>query len=68
YPPTQPELDVYALLSGQLAAARKEFDDFYGKAVSAFNDATKGKGYVQIMTVKEPEEPGREEPPEPDED
>ncbi len=68
YPPTQPELDVYALLSGQLASARKEFDDFYGKAVPAFNDAMKGKGYVQIMTVKEPEAPGREEPDEPDED
>ncbi len=68
YPPTQPEQDVYALLSGQLAAARKEFDDFYGKAVPAFNDAVKAKGYVQIMTVKEPEAPGREEPEEPDED
>jgi photosystem II stability/assembly factor-like uncharacterized protein len=68
YPPTQPELDVYALLSGQLAAARKEFDDFHDKAVPAFNDAMRAKGYVQIMTVKEPERPGREEPEEPDED
>ena len=68
FAPTQPELDVYALLSGQLAAARKEFDDFYGKAVPAFNDAMKAKGYIQIMTVKEPEAPGREEPEEPDED
>ena len=68
FPPTQPEREVYDLLSGQLAAARREFDDLYGKTIPAFNDAMKAKGYIQIMTVKEPEEPGREEPAEPDDD
>jgi hypothetical protein len=68
YPPTQPELDVYDLLSKGLADSRREFDDFYGKTVPAFNEVMKAKGYIQIMTVKEPEKPGREEPPEPDED
>jgi photosystem II stability/assembly factor-like uncharacterized protein len=69
YPPTQPELDVYDLLSGQLKQSRLEFDDLYGKTIPAFNDAMKSKGYIQIMIVKEPEEQHREEPErEPDED
>ncbi len=68
YPPTQPELEVYELLSKQLEQSRREFDDFYGKTIPAFNDAMRAKGYIQIMTVKEPEEQRREEPPaEPDE-
>jgi photosystem II stability/assembly factor-like uncharacterized protein len=67
FPPTQPEQEVYTLLSGQLAEARKAYDELYGKTVSAFNDAMAAKGYVRIMTVNEPEEPG-EEQKEPDED
>jgi len=55
--PTQPELEVYDLLSGQLAQARKDYDELYGKTLPAFNDAMRAKGYVQVMTVKEPEEP-----------
>jgi len=56
FPPTPAEREVYDLLSGQLAQSRRDFDDFYGKTVPAFNDAMKAKGYIQIMTVKEPEE------------
>ncbi len=68
FPPTQPEMDVYDLLSGQLKQSRLEFEDLYAKAIPAFNEAMKAKSYIQIMTVKESEEPRREEPPEPDED
>ena len=57
FPPTQPELEVYDLLAGQLAQSRGGFDDFYGKAIPAFNDAMRAKGLVQIMTVKEPDPP-----------
>ncbi len=67
FPPTQAEREVYALLSGQLADTRKAFDELYGKTVPAFNDAMAAKGYVRIMTVNEPEEPGEEEK-EPDEE
>jgi hypothetical protein len=56
FPPTQAEREVYDLLSGQLAQSRRDFDDLYAKTIPAFNDAMKAKGYVQIMTVKEPEE------------
>ncbi len=66
--PTQPELDVYAQLSGQLASVKKQFDELYGTTVPAFNDAMKAKGYVQIMTVQEREQPRREAPPEEEED
>jgi len=68
FPPTQPELDVHDLLFKQLEQSRWEFDELYAKAVPAFNDAMKAKGYIQIMTVKEPEEPRREPEKEPDED
>ncbi len=56
FPPTEAEREVYDLLSGQLAQSRRDFDDLYGKTIPAFNDAMKAKGYIQIMTVKEPEE------------
>jgi hypothetical protein len=68
FPPTQPELEVYDLLSKTLADTRRQFDELYGKTVPAFNDAMKAKGYIQLMTVKEPEETGAETTPEPDED
>jgi photosystem II stability/assembly factor-like uncharacterized protein len=67
FPPTQAELEVHDLLSKQLAELRRGFDDLYGKAVPAFNDAMKAKGFVQIMTVKEPDEPP-DEPPAREED
>ncbi len=68
FPPTQPELDVYALLSGQLAQVRRDYDDLYGKDVPAFNDAMTAKGYVRIMTVREVEKPPAEKEEEEDED
>jgi hypothetical protein len=69
FPPTEAEREVYDLLSGQLAESRREFDELYARTVPAFNEAMKAKGYVQIMTVKEPEEPRPDEKErDPDED
>jgi photosystem II stability/assembly factor-like uncharacterized protein len=68
FPPTKAELEVYDLLSGQLVEARQSFEELYGRAIPAFNDAMKAKGYVQLMTVKEPEEPRTEKDEEEDED
>jgi hypothetical protein len=69
FPPTQPQREVYELLSGQLKQSGLEFDELYGKNIPAFNDAMRAKGYVQIMTVREPEEPRPDEKEkEPDED
>jgi hypothetical protein len=68
FPPTQPELEVYDLLSKTLADASKQFDDLYGKTIPSFNEAMRSKGYIQLMTVKEPEETGIETATEPDED
>jgi photosystem II stability/assembly factor-like uncharacterized protein len=69
FPPTQPELEVYDLLSKTLAESRRQFDELYAKTVPAFNEAMRAKGYVQLMTVIEPDEPAPEEPePERDDD
>jgi photosystem II stability/assembly factor-like uncharacterized protein len=69
FPPTEAEREVYDLLSGQLAESRREFDELYARTVPAFNEAMKAKGHVQIMTVKEPEEPRPDEKErDPDED
>jgi hypothetical protein len=68
FPPTQAEREVYELLSGQLKQSGLEFEELYGKAVPAFNEAMRAMGYVQIMTVKEPEEPRPDEPAEEPED
>jgi hypothetical protein len=70
FAPTQPEREVYDLLAGRLAAARKSFDELYGKTIPAFNDAMRSKGYVQLMTVTEPQEPRTQEgaPEEEDDD
>jgi photosystem II stability/assembly factor-like uncharacterized protein len=54
--PTEPEQEVYDLLSKALADSRKRFDELYEKTVPAFNEAMRAKGYVQLMTVVEPEE------------
>jgi photosystem II stability/assembly factor-like uncharacterized protein len=66
FPPTQPELEVYDLLSKTLQEARGRFDELYTKGVPAFNEAMRAKGYVSLMTVVEPEEPP--EPPAPEEE
>ena len=66
--PTQPEREVYQLLSGELADVQKRLDELYGSTIPAFNEAMRAKGYVQLMTVKEPEEPRSEEPERPEED
>jgi hypothetical protein len=57
YPPTAAELEVYALLSKQLAEVRRDFDELYGKAIPAFNESGRAKGWLQLMTVMEPDEP-----------
>jgi hypothetical protein len=55
FAPTQPEREVYDLLAGRLADARKRFDELYGKTIPSFNESMRVKGYVQLMTVTEPE-------------
>jgi len=66
FAPTQPELEVYDLLSKTLGETRRQFDELYEKTVPAFNEAMRAKGYVQLMTVVEPESPP--EPPAPEEE
>jgi photosystem II stability/assembly factor-like uncharacterized protein len=66
-PPTLPELEVYDLLSKTLAESRGQFDELYSKTVPAFNEAMRAKGYVQLMTVVEPEEPAEPTAPEEEE-
>ncbi len=53
--PTEPERQVYDLLSGRLAETLKKIDVLYGKTIPAWNDAMRAKGYVQLMDVQEPE-------------
>jgi photosystem II stability/assembly factor-like uncharacterized protein len=57
FAPTASELEVHQLLSGQLAEVRRDFEALYAKTVPALNDALRAKGYVQLMTVKEPDKP-----------
>ena len=66
--PTEPEKQVYELLSGRLADTKKKFDELYEKTIPAWNEAMRAKGYIQLMDVKEPEEPPEPAPDEPDED
>lgn len=66
FAPTRPELEVYQLLAKTLADAQKAFDELYETKIPAFNQAMAAKGYLQVMTVKEPDE--REPEPEPEED
>jgi len=68
FPPTQPELDVYAQLREKLAAAKRDFDDLYAKTIPAFNDRMAAAGYVRLMTVTEPDKPTIEEKEEEEED
>jgi photosystem II stability/assembly factor-like uncharacterized protein len=68
YPPTQPEREVYDLLHGQLKDAEARGDEFFQKAVPAFNDSMRGKGYAQLMDVKEPEVSRRAAPAEEDDE
>ena len=68
YPPTKAELEVFELLSTQLAEARKDFEDLYARAIPAFNEAARGKGLVQLMTVAEPDEPRPPARPEQEDD
>jgi hypothetical protein len=60
FPPTEAEREVYALLSGRLAEARKALDALYATALPAFNEVMRSRGFAQLMPVPEPEEP---EPP-----
>ncbi|MGE5278175.1 MAG: VPS10 domain-containing protein [Acidobacteriota bacterium] len=68
FPPTKAELEVYDLLAGRLAGARKEFDELYSRTIPSFNEAMKSKDYVRLMTVEEPEEPRPEVKEEEDDD
>jgi photosystem II stability/assembly factor-like uncharacterized protein len=65
--PTEPEKQVYQLLSGRLADTKKKFDELYGKTIPAWNEAMRAKGYIQLMDVQEPEEPPEPTPEEDDE-
>jgi photosystem II stability/assembly factor-like uncharacterized protein len=57
FPPTRAEREVYELLSGQLAEARKAFDALYGTALASFNETMRARGLAQLMSVQEPEAP-----------
>ena len=67
FPPTQPEIEVYDVLSKTLADTRKQFNELYEKSIPSFNEAMKTRGYIQLMTVKEPEETPEPVAPEEDE-
>jgi hypothetical protein len=68
FAPTRAELEVYDLLSGQLAQVRRGFEELYGTSIPAFNESMRAKGLVQLMTVLEPEEPRSEAAPEEDDE
>ena len=69
FAPTQPEVEVYELLSRGLAEARRDFDDLYAKVIPEFNASMRAKGLGELTTVKEPEEPRPPTPPgEPEDD
>jgi photosystem II stability/assembly factor-like uncharacterized protein len=68
FAPTQPEREVYDLLAGRLADVRKRFVELYSKTIPAFNETARAKGFVQLMTVKEPEQARPNEKPEVEED
>ena len=51
FPPTQPEIDVYNLLHGQLEKAQSEFNNLYAQDVPGFNDAVAKKGMGRLMVV-----------------
>ncbi|HUM01222.1 MAG TPA: sialidase, partial [Thermoanaerobaculia bacterium] len=68
FAPTASELEVYRLLSGQLAEVRGDFEALYAKTVPAFNDVLRSKGYVQLMTVMEPDRPRPPATPEEDDE
>ncbi len=57
FAPTAAELEVYRLLSGQLAEVRRDFEELYAKTIPAFNDTVRTKGFPPLMIVKEPEKP-----------
>jgi hypothetical protein len=65
--PTNAELEVYEQLSSRFREVTSHFEDLYGKAIPAFNDSMKAKGYALIM-VKEPEESRPDPLPEEDDD
>jgi photosystem II stability/assembly factor-like uncharacterized protein len=66
FAPTRPEQEVYELLAKRLADVEKSFDELYATEIPAFNEKMKAKGYLQLMTVKEPDE--REPEPSAEED
>jgi hypothetical protein len=66
FAPTRSEVEVYEQLAKTLAEVRKDFEALYQTRIPAFNDAGKAKGWLQLMTVSEPD--GREPAAEPDDD
>jgi hypothetical protein len=66
FAPTRSEVEVYEQLARTLAEVRKDFDALYQTRIPAFNDAGKAKGWLQLMTVSEPDV--REPASEPDDD
>ena len=66
--PTGAEGEVFELLSGQLAATRRDFDELFEKQIPQFNETMRAKGLAGVMTVKEPVEPKPPKPEEPEDD
>jgi hypothetical protein len=61
--PTGAEREVHDLLAGELATARRDLDELYGKEIPSFNAAMRAKGFGELVTVQEPEEPRPPSPP-----
>jgi photosystem II stability/assembly factor-like uncharacterized protein len=55
FAPTRAEVEVYEQLAATLATVRKDFDALYETRIPAFNEAGKAKGWLQLMTVAEPD-------------
>jgi hypothetical protein len=67
FAPTRAEGEVYELLAQTLADVRRGFDELYAEKIPAFNAEMKAAGFLQIMTVEEPDEPEPEPRAEEDE-
>jgi len=61
--PTAAEREVYDLLGRGQADAKRDFDELYSRSIPQFNEAMRAKGFGELVTVKEPEEPRPPTPP-----
>jgi photosystem II stability/assembly factor-like uncharacterized protein len=67
FAPTRAALEVYELLAKTLEDVRQGLDELYTTKIPAFNAAMQAEGFLQIMTVEEPDEPEPETRAEEDE-